>query len=397
MEIEEKEHQETVDDKTSGERRHKFDVYNPLIKKTTDDIIKLTALGLLIPFVIGILENWSLLISQMQNFTFLKLITTENTTLFTYYLIILLYLILVAAFYKKKRIGWIGLNIFFIPLFGTYFIQLILVIFWIFETLLFDSLSLFDIFNFKNLFSTLEKFIFGVGLMYLFNKKDVLLIFKINGIQKIISYCIATVVIVYWSFTILPDSFQEDNGPREYLPREYYNKFDLPIYSDAYLPIRTKNPKVKELFNQGKKLRTSYDFSGAISYFEEALKLEPRNIDILQALSDSYAHSNNLRIGITFLDKAISIDSMNLGLYNDRGLMYYKLCENNNALLDYNKALQIDSTNPIVYLNLTLVYYYKNMKDKSFQSIIKAEKYGANKMTLIKYKKLIEFTSKENK
>lgn len=392
MEIVDNKNQETEDIKTSFNRNHILDLYNPLKKKTTDDIIRFTALGLLIPFVIEIFQSRNLLVSRIQNLTCSSLDFVESSKIITFYLIVIFYLFLVASFYKKKKIGWIGLTIFFMPLLGTCLIKLILVISWSIKTLLFDSLTLFDIFNFRNLFSTFGEFIFGIALIFVLNRKDVLLGFKINKTQRIISCCIAFIVVVFWAYKILPDSFQEDNGPRKYLPSDYYNKFDLPVNNNAYFPIRTRNLSVKKLFNQGKKLRMSRDFIGAISYFEEALKLEPYNTDILQALSDAYAHNNNLRIAITFLDKAISIDSMDLGLYNNRGLLYYKLCENNKALLDFNKALQIDSTNSTVYLNLTLVYYYKNMKDKSFESIKKAEKYGANQMTVNKYKELIEFT-----
>jgi len=215
--------------------------------------------------------------------------------------------------------------------------------------------------------------------------------FKVNKLIRIITIGISIIFIILWILYVLPDRFRDKNGIREYLPMEYYNRYDFPISYDDYLPLKTKNTEVEKLFLKAKEVRSKYDFSAAIRYFKEALRLEPNNTDILLAISDSFAHDNDLETAVLYIDKAVSIDSTNFGFYNDRGLLYYKMRENDKALKDYKKALQLDSLNPKIYLNLTLVYYYKDMQEKSFQSIIKAEKVGANKNIVNKYKELIGF------
>ena len=78
------------------------------------------------------------------------------------------------------------------------------------------------------------------------------------------------------------------------------------------------------------------------------------------------------------LDTAIMIDNKYAGFYNNRGLLYYKLKENDKAILDYQKAIELDSTQFTFYSNLALVYYHEDLFDISCQQLEKAESLGLN-------------------
>ena len=393
MEIDKNEHQEIDNFNTSNENNNKFYLFNLLAKKTTDDLVKIISLGLSIPLLIALIGNYNLVLSLIKDLIDTNFNFTENRYTFIYSLIFICYLMLVATFYKKKRIGWIGLNFIFISVFGTYLVEFIFVITRLLITFLINNFSLFETFNYKNLYVTFCYIIFFGGLIYVVNNKNILMVFNIGKYLKLFTYVIAILVVISWSYRVFPNSFQEIKGERENLPKEYQNRFDIKNNNPNTINVLTKNNNVRELFDQGKKLRLSSDFLGAIRYYKEALKIEPNNIYILWQLADSYAHNNDIRIGIKFLDKAIAIDSENFGLYNDRGVFYYKLCENDMALMNFNKALKIDSTNPTVYVNLALVYHYMKLQDKSIQSFVKAKRYGANSYVLNDTGKIIGYTS----
>jgi hypothetical protein len=386
MEITEKENQETQNTSTN-----KLDLFNPLKSKTTDEIIKLITLGLLISFLMEIFTYWDLTINQFQNLLNQKTDILNHTSFLSYIFVIILYLITLVVFLKKKRIGWILISIVYISLAGISLVLLSLAIYWIITTAIFGNFSLFIKFNFKDFFSTIGEFAIPLIFVISINKKTVSEAFGTTKLLKFITIGISIVFIILWSLYVLPHKFRDKNGLRKYLPKEFYNRYDFPISFNDYIPLKTKNTEVEKLFQKAIEARSKYDFSGALRYFEEALKLEPNNTDIMLAMSDSYAHDNDLETAVSYIDKAVSIDSTNSGFYNDRGLLYYKMSDNDKALNDYKKALRIDSLNPKIYLNLTLVYYYKHMQEKSFQSIIKAEKVGADKTTLNKYKELIGF------
>ena len=222
MEI--KENQETEDIKTQNESIHILDLLNPLKEKTTEDLIKLLSLGLLATVIITVINHWNF----FRRFGDILWHFKEYKESISYYLIVLsIFLTLSFFFLARKRIAWIGLNIFFIPIIYIYIIQFGLTILWLATNLLFENYSLSDILNLQIIFSTLGYLLLYAGIIIILNKKTVIETFRINKFHKILTYGITLIVIIYWSFALLPDSFSTDNNSRKYLPKDYYKKIDL--------------------------------------------------------------------------------------------------------------------------------------------------------------------------
>jgi len=229
MKIRKKVNQETETSIIQNENIHILDMLNPLKKKTTDELYKLLSFGILIAFLINILGKWNSLVFLIQNLGNLKLYFYEYKESYPYYLIVLFcFLILTVAFLKKKRIGWIGLNIFFIPVIITYFLQFVFIILWLTTKVIFENNLLFDIFNFQVFFSTLGSFLLYILIIILLNKKEIREKFRITKFQRFGTYGIAFIFILIFAYIILPDSLQDANGQRKNLPKEYYKKIDLP-------------------------------------------------------------------------------------------------------------------------------------------------------------------------
>ncbi len=111
----------------------------------------------------------------------------------------------------------------------------------------------------------------------------------------------------------------------------------------------------------------------AILLYQEARNVEPDNQYILFDMSEAYAEINDLEKAISLLDTAISIDSSCASFYNNRGLLYYKMKMNKNAIADYSTAIKLDSTLQSIYVNFALVYYYDKQFNKSCKAIKKLD------------------------
>lgn len=189
---------------------------------------------------------------------------------------------------------------------------------------------------------------------------------------------IVSILILFLVLIIPLFGFDFDRAPRRFYPKEWYDRYNVTSSVPIRLPYSIKYNETKELYAKAFKLKQSEKYFESIPVYQEALKIEPKNPQLLFDLSESYANINDLETAVSILDTAIMIDDSFYGFYNNRGLLYYKLDKNEKAIEDYNKAIMLDSSHYSVYCNLSLVYYDKRMFDKVCELITKAEKLGFN-------------------
>jgi len=108
---------------------------------------------------------------------------------------------------------------------------------------------------------------------------------------------------------------------------------------------------------ESKKLKK---FDEAIELYRQAIKIEPNNPRLFFDLSECYTNTNKPERAILILDTAIMLDKTCAAFYNNRGLIYWKLYRDQNAINDYKKAIELDSTNWVFYGNISRVYYANN-------------------------------------
>ncbi|MFH1701743.1 MAG: tetratricopeptide repeat protein [Candidatus Zixiibacteriota bacterium] len=94
-----------------------------------------------------------------------------------------------------------------------------------------------------------------------------------------------------------------------------------------------KKETAKELIRQGNENRDQQNYEKAIEFFNDALNLDPYNLDALYGIGFS-----NLKTGL-----------------------YHK------AIESFIKAVKIDPYNPISHYNLGLVYFHLKQKEPAFE------------------------------
>jgi len=189
---------------------------------------------------------------------------------------------------------------------------------------------------------------------------------------------LTTVTLLYLVLTIPLFGFDFHKSPRQYIPKPWYDRYGDTKGIPVTLPYGFEFIETEQLSIKAFELRKNKKYYDAILVYEQARSLEPKNPRLLFDLSETYAWNNDLETAIALLDTAIIFDSTYPGFYNNRGLLFYKLKENDKAIIDYQKAIKIDSMQSTFYANLALVYYYENLFDMSCQQIKKAESLGLN-------------------
>jgi len=77
---------------------------------------------------------------------------------------------------------------------------------------------------------------------------------------------------------------------------------------------------------------------------------------------------------IALLDRAISADTFDAGLYTNRGIAFQKVGNYQAAIADYQRALNIDPDYGLAYLNFGTIYYFREQYEEAndfFNSAIK--------------------------
>ena len=181
-----------------------------------------------------------------------------------------------------------------------------------------------------------------------------------------------TTNVVFLVLTIPLFAFSFLNEPRKYIPIQWYNRYDVKGVL-INIPYKFKSAQAHKLDRQATNLNISGEHRMAILLYQEARNVEPDNQYILFDMSEAYAEINDLEKAISLLDTAISIDSSCASFYNNRGLLYYKMKMNKNAIADYSTAIKLDSTLQSIYVNFALVYYYDKQFNKSCKAIKKLD------------------------
>jgi len=79
---------------------------------------------------------------------------------------------------------------------------------------------------------------------------------------------------------------------------------------------------------------------------------------------------------IAELDTSISFNQNFAEAYNNRGLVKYKLSQNQKAIDDFNIAIKCDSLNPVYYLNKGLALFALNEKENGCKMLNLANKFN---------------------
>ncbi len=102
-----------------------------------------------------------------------------------------------------------------------------------------------------------------------------------------------------------------------------------------------------------------YDPEAGLQYLEQALKLDPREEDLVSIYSymaQCLKEMERYTDALTVLNKAEKIDSERTDIYNLMGFCYFKLKKHEDAIECFKKVLKLDPTSGIDYANIASNY-----------------------------------------
>ncbi len=127
-------------------------------------------------------------------------------------------------------------------------------------------------------------------------------------------------------------------------------------YSEFLKPENNSFNKVQQLYDSGKALVSDGNPNEGIKKFNEALKLNSKDVVVLNARGLAFLDIQDYYSAIADFKRAIELSNQPKAEYfNNLGLTKYYLGDNKGALKDYDQALKIDSTNSTIYANLGLL------------------------------------------
>lgn len=113
---------------------------------------------------------------------------------------------------------------------------------------------------------------------------------------------------------------------------------------------------IQELVQQGKILLGNENFEEAISYFDQALSLNPMNYDAYVSKSIALASTDQLDLALDCLKKAIKLDKANPDAYFHMGNISFMQGHFQQGVKEYNQAISLGYDEPDIYFHFGLVY-----------------------------------------
>jgi predicted O-linked N-acetylglucosamine transferase (SPINDLY family) len=124
--------------------------------------------------------------------------------------------------------------------------------------------------------------------------------------------------------------------------------------------------------NQGITLHKSGRFEEAKKIYEEVLKKNPDNFEIINLLGIISLQLQNYDEAIILINKAININPNHHALYNNLGATYKNLKKYNEAIINFKKAIELNPNYAEAYNNLGSIFKNINQYEEAFKNYIKS-------------------------
>lgn len=82
-------------------------------------------------------------------------------------------------------------------------------------------------------------------------------------------------------------------------------------------------------------------FKEAITDFDKAIKLSPKESTYYNSRGFSYHRQGNYKLALADYNKAIELNNKGAGFYNNRGILYRDLGQYDKAIADYDQAIKL--------------------------------------------------------
>ena len=125
----------------------------------------------------------------------------------------------------------------------------------------------------------------------------------------------------------------------------------------------------KRLFKKGINRMADEKLEEAIEYFQQALRIEPNNIETLMKLGYAKFHIDDHSGALRIYDQILDIDVTNPEAWNLKGLVHYEQKKYAQALDAVNKAIESDKTYGMAWYNKACFLSLLNQVPEALQAL----------------------------
>ena len=126
---------------------------------------------------------------------------------------------------------------------------------------------------------------------------------------------------------------------------------------------------IKKLFKKGINLMADEKLNDAVEVFEQALRIEPDNVEVLMKLGYARFHLDEHNYALKVYDKVLEVDVTNPEAWNLKGLVHYEQKKYAQALDAVNKAIESDKTYGMAWYNKACFLSLLNQVPESLQAL----------------------------
>ena len=127
------------------------------------------------------------------------------------------------------------------------------------------------------------------------------------------------------------------------------------ISSSIFSAAFGSSDNVTSLITKGNTAIYTKNFTGAISYYDQALKINPNNTNALINKGVALGNLQNFTGAISYFDQALKINPNNTDVLNNKGAALIKEDKFDEANSNFNKVLKIDPKNSIALSNKKVI------------------------------------------
>ena len=125
----------------------------------------------------------------------------------------------------------------------------------------------------------------------------------------------------------------------------------------------------KKLFKKGVNLMADEKLEDAVTVFEQALRIDPDNIETLMKLGYARFHLDEHSEALKIYDKVLDIDVANPEAWNLKGLVHYEQKNYAKALDAVEKAIESDPTYGMAWYNKACFLSLLNQVPESLEAL----------------------------
>ena len=125
----------------------------------------------------------------------------------------------------------------------------------------------------------------------------------------------------------------------------------------------------KKLFKKGVNLMADEKLEEAVVYFQQALRIDPENVETLLKLGYAKFHLDDYSEALRVYDQILEIDITNPEVWNLKGLVHYEQKKYAQALDSVDKAIESDPTYGMAWYNKACFLSLLNQVPESLESL----------------------------